>query len=119
MAELIAIAIFPKIPSENLSNFKFLANQLLDSVEKLESVVEYQIYFSQDFSRCTVLEKYSSPQGVIDHVNINGALIDELQKLGGKIEGSMFTLNLEDETIRDISESWDTVVNVFFQGKRK
>ncbi|NCX40142.1 MAG: hypothetical protein EBX07_01350 [Burkholderiaceae bacterium] len=88
MQNMMAVAIFPKIAPENLDQFKAIATKMLEEVKKQESILRYDMFFTADNSSCVVLEEYTSPDGVFEHVKKNSALLDELTKLGGKIEAA-------------------------------
>lgn len=117
MESMMAVAIFPKIPPENLEKFKLVATEMLDEISKLESIVRYDMFFTSDFTSCVVVEEYSSPEGVFEHVKKNSSFLDELTALGGKIEGSIFPMNGSGDAIAEIRENWDTKVHQFFSGK--
>ena len=68
MAKMFAVAIFPKIAPENLEQFKKVAEEMLVNVNEQDSVLRYDMFFTQDNSSCAVLEEYSSPEAVFEHV---------------------------------------------------
>jgi hypothetical protein len=75
------------------------------------------MYFTLDNSSCVVIEEYKTPDGVIEHVKRNSDLLEQLTRLGGKIEGSMFPRTLEGEAIQEIQNSWDSKMHLYFGGK--
>ena len=117
MGVLRAIAIFPNIPPENLKAFQEIANHMLESIGRVDSILRYDIYFDASGTRCIVLEEYRSAAGVIEHVNLHAPLLEELTKLGGKIEGSMFPLDESDADLELIRSTWDSQFHSHFGGK--
>ena len=114
---MMAVAIFPKIAPENLDQFKVVAIKMLEEVKKQESILRYDLFFTADNRSCVVLEEYSSPDGVFEHVKKNSALLDQLTALGGKIEGSIFPMSSEGQAIADIRANWDAKIHTYFSGK--
>ena len=117
MDNMMAVAIFPKIAPENLDQFKAIATKMLEEVKKQESILRYDMFFTADNSSCVVLEEYTSPDGVFEHVKKNSALLDQLTALGGKIEGSIFPMSSEGQAIADIRANWDAKFHTYFSGK--
>lgn len=117
MENLKAFAVFPNIPSENLEEFKDAAQEILKRVAGQDSVICYEMFFTLDNTSCVVIEEYKSPDGVIEHVKRNGALLEKLTSLGGKIEGSMFPRSQEGESITEIRNNWDSKMHIYFGGK--
>ncbi len=113
-----AVAIFPKIASENLEEFKKLISQMLRIIKEQDSILRYEIFFNSDSTRCVILEEYSDPAGVIEHVEKNAAILKKLVALGGAIDGSVFPMSQEGEALAEIRAGWDTKVHTYFAGKR-
>jgi quinol monooxygenase YgiN len=118
MQNLMAVATFPYIAPENLKRFKSIAAEMLESINSLESILRYEVFFTSDETSCIVLEEYSSPAGVIEHVEKHAAFLQELAELGGRIQGQMFPLSDEGEAIEMIRDSWDSTMHHHFSGKR-
>jgi quinol monooxygenase YgiN len=114
-----AVAIFPRISSEDLAEFKSLLSQMLQVIAQQDSITRYDIFFNDDSTRCVVLEEYSDPQGVIDHVNKNSAILEKLIALGGAIDGSVFPMNQDGAALAEIRAGWDTKVHTYFTGKSR
>jgi len=117
MNSMQAVAVFPSIAPENLEKFKELAHLMLLEVQKQDSIVRYDLFFNHDMTSCTVLEEYSSPEGVIEHVKKNAALLAELTALGGKIQGSIFPMSQDGSAIAEIRDNWDSEFHIHFAGK--
>ena len=117
MKNLRAVAEFPNIAPENLELFKGKLLDLIAAVSKQTSILRYDLFFNVDNSKCIVLEEYESPEAVIEHVSTNSALLSELSKLGGKIEGSMFPLSQSGDAINEIRVNWDSKMHFHFAGK--
>ncbi len=117
MAKMFAVAIFPKIAPENLEQFKKVAEEMLVNVNEQDSILRYDMFFTQDNSSCAVLEEYSSPEGVFEHIKKNSKYLEQLTALGGKIEGSIFPMNDNGEALDEIKRNWDARVHRYFSGK--
>ena len=118
MNTMSAVAVFPHIPPENLEEFKTLAAQMLKVIQGQESILRYDMFFNVDSTRCVVLEEYSDPSGVIEHVNKNAKILARLVELGGSIDGSVFPSSQAGEALQEIRESWDTKIHKHFAGKK-
>lgn len=112
-----AVATFTYIAPENLAEFKSVAAQMLNNIQNQESILRYDMFFTADSTKCVVLEEFSSPDGVLEHVKKNASLLDQLVKLGGKIEGSVFPINEEGDALDQIKNTWDSTFHIHFAGK--
>jgi quinol monooxygenase YgiN len=112
-----AVATFTYIAPENLAEFKSVAAQMLKNIQEQESILRYDMFFTQDSTKCVVLEEFSSPEGVLEHVKRNAALLDQLVKLGGNIEGSVFPINEDGPALDQIKNTWDSAFHIHFAGK--
>jgi len=90
---------------------------MLIEIQKQDSIVRYDMFFTKDQSKCVVLEEYSSPEALIEHVTRNAALLDQLTQLGGKIEGNIFSIGQEGDALKEIKNNWDSNFHSFFAGK--
>lgn len=117
MQNLMAIAVFPKIEKENLSRFKDIATEMLQSIRGQESVLRYEIFFTLDETSCVVIEEYVDPAGVFEHVERHSKYLEGLSALGGKIQGSMFPFSSEGSGVSHIQENWDSTMHRYFDGK--
>ena len=112
------VAVFPVIAPENLGEFKKLISQMLLIIKEQKTILRYEIFFNSDSTRCVILEEYSDPAGVIEHVNKNAAILEKLVALGGAIDGSVFPMNQEGDALAEIRAGWDTKIHTYFAGKR-
>jgi len=112
-----AVATFTHISAENLDKFQEVAKKMLIEIQKQDSIVRYDMFFTKDHSKCVVLEEYSSPEALIEHVTRNAALLDQLTQLGGKIEGNIFSIGQEGDALKEIKNNWDSNFHSFFAGK--
>lgn len=117
MGNLRAVAIFPNIPAENLSQFKSIAKEMLEEIRKQESVLRYDIFFTRNEELCVVLEEYSSASGAVEHVERNAHFLSQLVRLGGDIQGSMFPMGESDPALESIEANWDSSMHYHFAGK--
>ena len=118
MNNMSAVAIFPSIAPENLDEFKKLMSEMLLIIKEQATILRYEIFFNSDSTRCVILEEYSDPAGVVEHVNKNDAILKRLIALGGAIDGSVFPMNQEGEALAEIRAGWDTKIHTYFAGKR-
>lgn len=119
MNSMFAVAIFPEIKAENLARFKELAGEMLKVISQQDTITRYDMFFNSDSTQCVVLEEYSEPQGVIDHVKKNAEILAQLVELGGAINGSVFPMNQRNDALDEIKAGWDTKVHSFFAGKNR
>ncbi len=77
----------------------------------------FALFFSDNNTRCTVLEEFVSPEGVFEHVKANAALLEQMSKLGGKIEGNIFPIDQEGTALKEIRSNWDSRFHNYFLGK--
>lgn len=117
MGTLRAVAIFPHIPAENLNSFKGVAREMLEEIRRQDSILRYDLFFSENEDSCVVLEEYVSASGVMEHVERNTHFLDQLAKLGGKIQGSMFPMGESDSALESIKANWDSRMHNYFDGK--
>jgi quinol monooxygenase YgiN len=113
-----AVATFPYIAPENLAEFKSVASQMLQNIEQQESVLRYDMFFNADSTQCVVLEEFSTPEGVFEHVKKNASLLEQLVKLGGQIEGSVFPINEDGQALSEIKNTWNSKFHTHFAGKK-
>ncbi len=118
MNNMSAVAIFPQIAAENLEEFKKLMSEMLLVIKAQESILRYEIFFNSDSTRCVILEEYSDPTGVIEHVKKNALILEKLIALGGSIDGSVFPMNQQGAALDEIRAGWDTKIHTYFAGKR-
>lgn len=114
----MSVAVFPDIAPENLDRFKQVAEEMLASVMGMDCVLRYEMFFTIDNRSCVVLEEYESATGVIEHVQRNAKALEELSMIGGKIQGSMFPLSSDGPEMALISNTWDSKMHTYFNGKR-
>ena len=112
-----ALATFTHIAPENREKFQEVAQMMLVEIQKQDSIIRYDMFFTKDHSKCVVLEEYTSPEALIEHVTRNAALLDQLTKLGGKIEGNIFSIGQEGDALEEIKNNWDSHFHSFFAGK--
>lgn len=90
---------------------------MLKNIQDQESILRYDMFFTQDSTKCVVLEEFSSPEAVLEHVKRNSTLLDRLVKLGGNIEGSVFPINEDCPALDQIKNTWDSAFHMHFAGK--
>ena len=117
MGNMRAVAIFPNISAENLNLFKSVAQEMLREIRKQESILRYDLFFSENEDICVVLEEYTSASGVFEHVERNSHFLRQLVRLGGEIQGSMFPTGNSDPALETIKASWDSRMHYHFAGK--
>jgi quinol monooxygenase YgiN len=117
MGSFRAVAVFPHIDPSNFEQFCALATQMMQVIQKQESILRYDMFFSDNNTRCTVLEEFATPEGVFEHVKANADLLEQLTALGGKIEGSIFPIDQAGVAINEIRSNWDSKFHNHFLGK--
>ena len=117
MGSFRAVAVFPHIDPSNFDQFCALATQMMQGIQKQESILSYDMFFSDNNTRCTVLEEFSTPEGVFEHVKENADLLEQLTQLGGKIEGNIFPIDQEGSALSEIRSNWDSKFHNHFLGK--
>jgi quinol monooxygenase YgiN len=117
METIRAVATFPYIAPENLDAFKELAAKMLLVIQKQESILRYDLFFSADMTQCVALEEFTSPAGILEHVETNRKILDQLAALGGEVTGSVFPMSQKGEALEVIRSSWNSKMHVHFAGK--
>ena len=112
-----AVAVFPHIEPANLEQFCLLAEQMMIQIQNQESILRYDMFFSENKTRCTILEEYAHPEAVFEHIKKNTELLQQLSDFGGKIEGGVFPMGQEGEALKEIREKWDAEYHFHFLGK--
>ena len=117
MGSFRAVAIFPYIDPSDFEQFCALASQMMQVIRQQESILSYDMFFSDNNTRCTVLEEYANPEGVFEHVKANADLLTQMSALGGKIEGSVFPIDQHGAALDEIKANWDSKFHNYFLGK--
>ena len=90
---------------------------MMDVIRKQDSILSYDMFFSDNNTRCTVLEEYATPEGVFEHVKANAELLNLMSKLGGKIEGNIFPIDQSGIALDDIRNNWESKFHNHFLSK--
>ena len=117
MGSFRAVAVFPHIDPSNFDQFCALATQMMQVIQKQESILSSDMFFSDNNTRCTVLEEFATPEGVFEHIKANADLLEQLTQLGGKIEGNIFPIDQEGTALAEIRSNWDSKIHNHFLGK--
>ena len=117
MGSFRAVAVFAHIDPSNFDQFCARATQMMQVIQKQESILRYDMFFSDNNTRCTVLEEFATPEGVFEHVKANADLLEQLTQLGGKIEGNIFPIDQEGSALSEIRSNWDSKFHNHFLGK--
>jgi quinol monooxygenase YgiN len=112
-----AVAVFPRIDPVNLEEFCLLAEKMMVEIQKQETILRYDMFFSENRTRCTILEEYANPEAVFEHVKRNAELLRQLSDLGGKIEGAVFPIGQDGEALQEIKNNWDSIFHNHYIGK--
>ena len=113
-----AVATFPHIAPHNLAEFKSVATQMLENIQKQESILRYDMFFNSDSTQCVVLEEFSTPEAVFEHVKKNKEFLDQLVRLGGEIKGNIFPISEGGDALEEIKNTLDSTVHLHFAGKK-
>lgn len=89
MSELLGIARF-KLHKDRIEEFKRLSAQCMEIVRTRDTgTLQYDVYFNDDQSECTVLERYRDSDALIEHsANIGSELMEAILATG-TVEGQM------------------------------
>lgn len=117
MSTFRAMAVFPHIDPINFEKFCEVASLMMVNIKKQDSILRYDMFFSDGNTRCTILEEYVNPEAVFEHVEKNASLLDQLTRLGGKIQGNVFPIGQESQALEEIKSNWDSIYHNHFLGK--
>jgi quinol monooxygenase YgiN len=88
MSELQGIARY-KIHESKLEEFKRLSAQCMEIVRTKDTgTLQYEIYFNDDQSECTVLERYRDSEALIEHLAHIGDLMAAIVE-SGSVSGEL------------------------------
>ena len=90
MKQLQVTATFPRIPGDNLSEFKRLAGEALKLTADDPGVPQYDWYFNDDETKCVVRETYADSDAVLTHLGLLGDLLGTIIELGGGVQIEVF-----------------------------
>jgi quinol monooxygenase YgiN len=77
------IATCPKIPDDNLAEFKKAAAQALDVARGEATTLEYDWFLNDDETACVAFEEYENSIALLTHVGHLGPLFGRLMELAG------------------------------------
>ena len=115
MKQLQVTATFPRIPRDNLSEFKRLAGEALKITAEEPGVLQYDWFFNEDESKCVVREIYADSDAVLTHLGFVGDLLGKIIEVGGGIEIEVF--GDPSDTLIKATETLQPTIYSYFQGK--
>ena len=80
--QLQVTATFPRIPSDNLGEFKRMAGEALKVTADDPGVLQYDWFFNEDESKCVVRETYADSDAVLTHLGLVGDLLGRIIEVG-------------------------------------
>src|SRR3954452_25282209 len=90
MERIQSTAVFPSISPACLSEFKQVAQDLLDTVRQEPGTIQYDWSFNDDETQCVVRETFDNSGAVLTHMSNTGALVGRLVELGGGLRLDVF-----------------------------
>jgi hypothetical protein len=108
-------ATFPRIPSDNLSEFKRLAGEALTVTSEDRGVSQYDWFFNEDESKCVVRETYADSDAVLTHLGMLGDLLGTIIEIAGGIEIEVF--GSPSDALVKATEALQPTIYSYFQGK--
>ena len=113
--QLQVTATFPRIPSDNLSEFKRMAGEALKATADDPGVPQYDWFFNQDESKCVVRETYADSDAVLTHLGLIGDLLGRIIELGGGVQIEVF--GSPSDALVKATEALQPTIYSYFQGK--
>jgi len=108
-------ATVPRIPKDNLSEFKRLAGEALEITADEPYVLQYDWFFNADESKCVVREIYADSDAVLSHLGLVGDLLGKIIEVGGGIEIEVF--GDPSDALLEATAALQPSVYAYFQGK--
>ncbi len=105
----------PRIPSENLDEFKRLAAEALKVTAEDPGVLQYDWFFNEDASKCVVRETYADSDAVLTHLSLVGDLLGKIVEVGGGMEVEVF--GDPSDALLKATEALQPTIYSYFQGK--
>ena len=115
MRQLQVTATIPRIPSENLDEFKRLAAEALKVTAEDPGVLQYDWFFNDDESKCVVRETYADSDAVLTHLDAVGDLLGKIIEVGGGIEIEVF--GDPSDALLKATKALQPTIYSYFQGK--
>ena len=113
--QLQVSATFPRIPSDNLSEFKRMAGEALKLTADDPGVPQYDWFFNEDESKCVVRETYADSDAVLTHLGLIGDLLGRIIELGGGVQIEVF--GSPSDALVKATEALQPTIYSYFQGK--
>ena len=108
-------ATFPRIPSDNLSEFKRMAGEALKVTADDPGVSQYDWFFNEDESKCVVRETYADSDAVLTHLGLLGDMLGTIIELAGGVEIEVF--GSPSDALVKAAEALQPTIYSYFQGK--
>jgi hypothetical protein len=115
MKQLQVTATVPRIPSDNLDEFKRLAGEALEITANDPGALQYDWFFNADESKCVIRETYADSEAVLTHLGMVGDLLGQLIEVGGGIEIEVF--GDPSDTLLEATAALQPTIYSYFQGK--
>jgi hypothetical protein len=113
--QLQVTATFPRIPSDNLSEFKRMAGEALKLTADDSGVPQYDWFFNEDESKCVVRETYADSDAVLTHLGLIGDLLGRIIEFGGGVQIEVF--GSPSDALVKATEALQPTIYSYFQGK--
>lgn len=86
MDHLEFTATFPHIPADRLEEFKELARRAIERGRSETGCRQYDWFFNDDETVCSVREAYDDSDAVIAHAGNVGDLVEKMVAMGGGLK---------------------------------
>lgn len=115
MKQLQVTGTFPRISSDNLSEFKRMDCEALKVTSDDPGVTQYDWFFNEDESKCVVRETYADSDAVLTHLGLLGDMLGRIIELGGGVEIEVF--GSPSDALVKATEALQPTIYSYFQGK--
>ena len=115
MGQLQVTATIPRIPSDNLNEFKRLAGEALKITAEEPGVLQYDWFFNEDETKCVVRETYADSDAVLTHMGLVSDLLGKIIEVGGGIEIEVF--GDPSDALINAAQALQPTIYSYFQGK--
>ena len=115
MDQLQVTATFPRIPRDNLSEFKRMAGEALKTTTDDPGVLQYDWFFNEDESTCVLRETYADSDAVLTHLGLMGDLLGKVIEIGGGVQIEVF--GGPSDALLEATRALQPTIYSYFQGK--
>jgi hypothetical protein len=115
--QLQVTATFPRIASDNLSEFKGMVDEALRHVADEPGVLQYDWFSNDDQTKWVARESYADSDAVLTHLGLVGHLLGRMTELGGGVQIELF--GSPSKALVEALEAVQPAIYSYFQGKSR